>query len=65
MKEMIKLKKAASNAKEDDADVFSKSIDPPWCTSVSYDCLKNFKKSTKYTCSQLLRTMPGLKALSN
>ena len=29
---------------QDDADVFSEGIDSPRCSSILYDCLKNFDK---------------------
>ena len=49
-----------------DTDVFSEGIDSPRCASILYDCLKNLdKKSAKYTCSQQLRMMRKLKALSS
>ena len=50
---------------QDVADVFSEGIDSARCASILYYCLNNLeKKSTKYTCSQPLRMMPRLKALS-
>ena len=50
---------------QDDTDVFAEGIDSPSCVSIMYDCLRKLHKKTKYNCSQQLRMMPRLKAISS